>query len=380
MKAEAQINDTTVEIDTEGLEKRLLEKLSGENKALMEQYFKENREKKPEKGGKGVVEAFTPEMKTKVVEEFRKGAECDPIKLKEQWTICIPYVAHNELAGHLRDFVWVTDVLKGKPGETVNIPYVKDVSFQHVTAHTGAFAGKANLINVLTTTLHEAGTYYDAYYGDIEKIDSNMLDEINRVFAHAAIKAEDYDLVQILNYATSGQFVMTLGDGTLTPLYVGTDNGTLTATLVVDALAAMMRKGKEVRPGECILLMNPLQWQTLAHDILGSTAMSEAMSDTYKTGLLESFLGVKIVLPGCRVKSRYLNHPAPGTTYDCVYLLRPKRALALAPKRDILIETDKLIKERQLRIAASHTFGVSKLDLTDVVPIKVKEKTPGWKT
>ena len=378
MKAEAQINDTTVEIDTEGLEKRLLEKLSGENKVLMEQYFKKAHEETTPKGGKGVVESFTPEMKHKVIEEFQKGERCDPVKLKEQWTICVPYVAVNELAGHLRDFVWVTDVMKGKPGDVVNIPYVKDVKFQHVVVGTGAFAGKANLINVLLTTLHEAGTYYDAYYGDIEKIDSNMLDEINRVFAHAAIKAEDYDLVQLLNYATSGNFVMSLGGGTFNPVYVGTDNGTLTAILVVDALAALMKRGKEVRPGECILLMNPLQWQTLAHDILGSTAMSEAMSDTYKTGLIESFLGVKIVLPGCRVKTRYLNHPTPGTTYDCVFLLRPKRALALAPKRDILIETDKLIKERQLRIAASHTFGVAALDLTEVVAIKVKDKTPKW--
>jgi len=364
-----------VELDFTDLEQRILKNLTEDNRKLMEKYFSQ-RDKQQEKGGKGVVESyFPPEAKQAVVEEFQKGENCDPKKLKEQWTICIPYVAHYELAGHLRDFVWVTDVIKGQPGEVVNIPYVKDVEFQHVVPKTGTFAGKSNLVNVLTTTLHEAGTYYDAYYGDIEKIDSNMLDEINRVLAHAALRAEDYALVNVLNDATSGNFVMTLGDGTLAPVYVGTDNSTLIANLVVDALAAMMKKGKEVRPGECILLMNPAQWETLVNSILGSTAMSEAMSDIYKTGLLESFLGVKIIVPGCRVKTVNLNHATPGTTYDCVFLLRPKRALALAPKRDILIETDKLIHLRQLRIAASHTFGVAALDLTDVVPIKVSDKT-----
>jgi hypothetical protein len=373
----AKVEGQTIEIDTEGMERRLGEKLGGKMKEYFAELKRINESKqKQERGGKGVIEShFSADQKTRVVEEFQKGEKCDPRVLKEQWTICIPYVTQYERAAHLRDFVWVTDVVKGKPGETVNIPYVKDVEFQHVVAKTGTFAGKSNLVNVLTTTLHEAGTYYDAYYGDIEKIDSNMLDEINRVFAHAAIRAEDYDLVNLLNDATSGNFVMTLGGGTLAPIYVGTDNSSLLAAHVVDALAAMMKKGKEVHPGECVLLMNAAQWETLANDVIGSTPMQNLASDFAKTGLLESFLGVKIIVPGCRVKTVNLNHATPGTTYDCVYLLRPKRALALAPKRDILIETDKLIHLRQLRIAASHTFGVAALDLTDVVPIKVEDKT-----
>ncbi len=252
---------------------------------------------------------------------------------------------------------------------------MKDIAFQHVTPKTGTFTAKTNLINVITTTLHESGAYTDIYYGDIEKIDSNLLDEINRVFAHAAVRSEDKDLVDLLNYATSGQFVMTLGQGTLAPIYVGTDNSTLTPSLVVDALYAMMRKGKEVRPGACVLLMNPVQWHELANAIVGSEPLSTALPDLYKTGLIESFLGVRVIVPGCRVKTVYLNHNNPGTTYDCVFLVRPKRAMALAPKREILIETDKLVATRQLRIAASHTYGVACLDMTDVVPIKVSDKT-----
>jgi hypothetical protein len=49
--------------------------------------------------------------------------------------------------------------------------------------------------------------------------------------------------------------------------------------------------------------------------------------------------------------------------------MRPKRALALAPKRELLIETDRLIKERVLKIVGSHTFGVVEIDATEIVPI-----------
>lgn len=374
-KVTLNANEDT-EVDFGEMEKRITDNVVRHPE--LKKYFEELKTYRgqQEANGKGVVEAFQNEIaekNRKVVEEFRKGEGCDPAKIKEQWTVCVPYVAHKELAGHLRDYVWVTDVVKGKAGETVNIPTVKDVDFEPVTPKTGTFSGKSSLINVLTTTLHEAGTYYDAYYGDIEKIDSNMLDEINRVFAHAAVRAEDRQLVRVLATATSGNFVMTLGDGTLAPLYVGTEGSSLTAAFVVDAIAALMAKGKEVRPGECILLLNPQQWKTLAHDIVGSTPMSTAMSDLYKTGLIESFLGVKLIVPGSRVMQKSTSVGAWKTTYDCCFLMRPKRALALAPKRDILIETDKLIHLRQLRIAASHTFGVKGIDLTEVVPIRVED-------
>lgn len=84
--------------------------------------------------------------------------------------------------------------------------------------------------------------------------------------------------------------------------------------------------------------------------------------------MIEDFLGVKIVIThdNCDFHSY---QTGGATSYSAAYLMRPKRALALAPKRDILIETDKLIATRQLRIAASHTFGVVGIDYTEIVPI-----------
>jgi hypothetical protein len=112
MKAEIPTSDGKIEVDFSEMEKRLGEKASTE----MKRYFEELKtvsEAKKEPNGKGIVEAFEPDRKVKLVEEFQKGERCDAGKIKEQWTICVPKFAQYELAGHLRDFVWVTDAVKG---------------------------------------------------------------------------------------------------------------------------------------------------------------------------------------------------------------------------------------------------------------------------
>jgi hypothetical protein len=373
MKAEFESHGEKVEVDFSEMEKRLLEKLSGDAKANMEAYFKEAKELREAKGsnGKGIVEAFNPDQKKVLLEEFKKGSNCDTNKIKEQWTICVPKYAVCELAGHLRDYVWVTDAVKGKAGETVNIPIVKDLDFAHVSPKTGTFTATTGLINVLTTTLHESGAYYDAYYGDIEKIDSNMLDELNRVFAHAAVRAEDLDLVALMNTGTTGQF-LSYGGGSdslgVANLQVGTNASAFTINMVVDALACLMQRGKEVHPGECIMVMRPKHYQVILKAIIQSTPLGAAKSNAITQGIVEDFLGVKIIITN--VPTYFHSDAVPAvSSYQAVYLLRPKRALALAPKRDILIETDKLVAERQLRIAASHTYGVAAIDYTEIVPI-----------
>jgi len=367
MKAEFETGGQKVEVDFSDMEKRL--------EGKMQKYFEQLEHtvtEQKDKNGKGVVEAYLgDEKKNTILEEFKKGERMDAGKIREQWTVTIPK-ARAELAGHLRDFVWVTDIVKGAKGETVNIPYVYDIDFvREATPHTGgSLTGKTGLINVLTTTLHEAGAYYDAYYGDIEKIDGNMLDELNRVFAHAAVRAEDEDLVGMLNTLTLEKMSSRSGDSQIGALYVGTTCSTMDADLIIDALGVLMARGKEVHPGECIAVMTGPIWAELMKDIIGSTPLVTADSRAAATGILESLLGVKIVVVGCDTKSHVATLQPGASSYNMCYLMRPKRALALAPKRDILIETDKLIKERQLRIAGSHTYGTCAIDPTEVVVIR----------
>lgn len=355
-----------IEIDTSEMEQRIL---TNTDRKLKEYFKKLEKFTGKQKGGKGVVESMPANQKARLIEEFKKGSSCNTQIIKEQWTIAVPKFARYELAGHLRDYVWVTDAVKGKPGETVNIPYVNDVEFEHLTVHTGGITATTGLVNVLTTTLHESGAYYDAYYGDIEKIDANLLDELNRVFAHAAVRAEDRDLITLINTAVTGAFTSEGGGTETHPWYVGTTCATFDADLVIDALAVLMGRGKEITPGECILVVTPELWKFLVKDIIGSTPLTTARPDVVQKGMVEEFLGVRIVIVGCHT-IWHAEQDAPASSYNYAYLLRPKRALALAPKRDILIETDKLIDMRQLRIAATHTYGVCAVDLSEVVPIR----------
>jgi hypothetical protein len=123
---------------------------------------------------------------------------------------------------------------------------------------------------------------------------------------------------------------------------------------------------------ECILIIGPTNYGALLSELTRNTAtaVAYARADILQRGLLEDYLGVKIVPVGY---TPYEGSSAPcaggvtPTTVGCVYLLRPKRALALAPKRDILIETDKLIETRQLKIVASLTYGVLALDESEIV-------------
>lgn len=372
-KYEAQAGEQIFEIDTTGLES----KLEGKLLKKWEQFKSETEEwrgKRQKQRGKGVVEYLKPDRKKQIVENLR-----NPTVKKEQWTIAIPSATRYEIAAHLRDYVFVTDVVKGNPGEDVNIPYVKDVDFTVLaTKHTGTLTAATGLVGVLTTTLKESGVYYDASYGDIEKIDANLLDELNRVFTHAAVRSEDTELIKLLDAGTTEQFGETalgaapgVGDQTFGGTATTTD---FDVSYIADAIAEMLGKGKEVHPGDCIIYMNTNAYKSLLHDMASTTAtaIAYARSDIIQKGIVEDYLGVRILVgqgTGTIGTPGVDDGNAAGTTYRVSYLMRAKRCLALAPKRDVLIETDRLLTTRRLRIAASHTFGVKALDLTEAVRI-----------
>jgi len=370
-------NGEVIEVDFSDMEKRIKANIDPSVKEAFEKYMKEKKEPR-ETGGRGVIETFMPQDKKKaILEELQKGDRMNHRLVTEQWTIAVPRYTEYETAAHLRDFIFVTDVVKGKAGQDVNIPYVKDVEFSNVVPMTGAIPAKTGLVNVLQTTLNEAGAYYDCYYGDIEKIDSNLLDELNRVMAHAAVRAEDWAVMNLCEAGTTDDFSPhpAAGASGNTWINVGDYNlvgSTFKIEWIADAIGKLVLKGKDVHPGELLLVLNPAAYVTLLKKLSATTntAVAYARPDIWQKGLIEEYLGVRIVVSGGIMRSNMASGiGGGGTTYQVNFLMRPKRALALAPKRDILIETDKIIASRTLRIAATHTFGVAAIDLSEVVPI-----------
>lgn len=357
MKAKTEFDGQTIELDFGEVEKRLENKIKG--------YFdelKDWQEQKKTKEGKGVVQEAIGTNTTKLVEQLRNVAKND---ITEQWSIVIPNLTQYEPAAHLRDYVFVTDVIKGNVGDVVEIPYVKDFEFEHPTVGS-AFTGKTGLVATETTTLVEAGTYYDAAYEDIEKINQNLLDELNRTFAHAAVRAEDLELIYLLSTLSTGSFADDVGM-TGTDLLAGSTVA-FKVEWIPQAIGALIKAGKEVHPGDCVLAMGASAYACLL-ELLASTtatAVAYARGDVITKGMVEDWLGVRIVVLGI---SGWTTTYAQGSTYECAFLMRAKRALALAPKRDILIETDRIIKTRKLTITGSHTFGVQCLDPKEAVRI-----------
>jgi len=374
------------EIDTSQLETKLRDGMKKELRPMFEQYMKKVtgddkwRETFNKRGGKGVVEAYLPaDKKAKIVEEFKKGKRLNTNVLNEQWTVALPSDRTAEIAAHLRDFVYVTEAIKGQQGDVVEIPFVRDVEFDFVTAGTGAFTVKTGLVSTLTTALTEAGAYYDAYYTDIEKIDTNLLDELNSVFAHAAVRAEDEKLLNLLCNGTTSAWGETKLGAKAIDLYVGEVSGagfaaasTFRVSWIADAIGKMIEKGKDISPGELLLVLNPSMYITLLKKLSATTntAVAYAMPTVWTKGMIESYLGVRIIVSGYEMRSMSGSGLTNDeTSYQCAFLMRPKRCLAMAPKRDILIETDKQIAARTLRIVATHTMGSALLDQAEAVKI-----------
>jgi hypothetical protein len=355
--AEAKTGDgTVIEINLPEIDKTI-QKLVEESPKLKE-YFEELKEYKAKKAeGKGVVEAMSTDRKTKLVEALRNVRQAD---IKEQWTVVVPSATAYEVAGNLRAYVFVSDVVQGKQGETVNIPYVKDFDFVQITPEADSLTEATSIISTLTTTLKEAGKYTQVPYADIEMIDSNLLDELNQRFVRAAVRSEDLNLITEIGTKATTSYAGII-DGQ-------SDTAAFYARYIPEAIGKLLMAGKDVHPGELILYINGEPYATLLEELSASHPQAFAIGEPLKSGVLTEYMGVKIVVGGYQTGSHMTTSTDTGTHLQA-FLMRPKRALALCPKRELLIETDRLIKERVLKIVGSHTFGVVAIDLKEIVPI-----------
>lgn len=360
MKATGKIDENTViELDLSDLKKDI-------DKRFVDVEKKIESIQKPESAeGRGVVEFYGGKDKTKLIEQLRNIRNAD---IREQWTVAIPAVTTAEVAAHLRNYVYVTDVIKGQPGDVVNVPYVKDFDFETLSSVGDAFSTQTTgIVNTTTTTLKEAGAWSDIAYEDIEKIDQNLLDEINRTFAHAAVRAEDKNLIEAVSAQTASGLAGEVGDATNTYIF--------RSRWVTEAIGKLLLAGKDVAPGDLVLYMTARPYAALLTELAASQVIAYARGDVITRGIVEDYLGVRIVVGG---EVEYVNRTGTNETCAAAYLMRGRRALVLAPKRDILIETDRQIATRKLRITGSHTFGVKLIDATEVVRIRTNTSSGAY--
>lgn len=347
-----------VELDFGQFGKDLTEALKETNKQLVKDIMEEFRKAQQSQRGKGYV-GGDKTKEQKVVESLKKCRE-DNWKLTEQWTVVIPNYTSAETAAGLRDFVWVDELLKEEPGDVANIPYVKDADFELLGAVGNAFAAETTgLISSVTTTLYEGGLWSDVDYYLIERINQNLLSEVNSMLAKASIRFEDKAVMALVEAGTATNFAGDIGRKTGSAYFY--------AANIAQALRSLLNTGKNVKPNECVLYLTSYAYGALLEEIMASQVFAFAAPELITTGMITQLVGVSIVVGGYRTTQQRTN-AATGTA-DLCFLMRGKRAVAMAPKRELLVETDKQIATRKLRIAASHTVGVKVLDFKEIVRI-----------
>ena len=342
-----------IELNFSGMKEALLEA----NKDMVKQITESLKPAQPQ--GKGYV--MPTEQSSKLIESLHKIHDQN-WKLEEQWTVVIPNYRQKELKANLRDYVYVNEVMKTEPGDILNIPYVSDVDFEQLSAVGAAFAAtwaEASLMSSLTTTLYEAGGYADLSYYLIERFNQNLLEEINNVLATAAVRSEDAKIMALVEALTGTNFA-----GNVTRF---TGSAYFYSSNIPKALKLLLNTGKRVTPDQCVLYLTPAAYGALLEEVVSSQVFAFASPALINQGVIEKLIGVGIVVGGYRPSQQRTNQ-ATGTV-DLCFLMRGKRAIALAPKRELLIETQKQTATRKLRITASHTFGIKIIDAKEIVRI-----------
>jgi HK97 family phage major capsid protein len=352
-------NPQEIKLDFSGLKEVLEENNKNQIRTIIEELSKFNTEGK-QGGKKGYLRSSGPAHE-KLIENLKEvGKEKNPSKLTEQWTVVIPNYTTKETSAGLRDYVWVDELLKNETGDVANIPYVKDADFEILSSVGDAFAAETtDLVSSVTTTLYEAGLWTQIGYNVLERINQNLLDVINETLAKAAVRAEDAKIITLIAAGTSTNFAGDIGRKTGAAYFYSTN--------IAQGIRSLINAGKKARPSECVLYLTSYAYGALLEELTTSEVFATADPQLVKTGEVEAVLGVNIVVGGY-TPSKPRTAASTGTA-DLCFMMRGKRAVALAPKRDLLIETDKAIETRKLKITASHTFGIKILDFKEIVRI-----------
>jgi hypothetical protein len=272
-----------------------------------------------------------------VLKKLQRGGS-----LKEQWTAPIGLVP--PAAGRLRNYIIVSEKVVGAAGDTVSVPYVKDFDLDILEEPGVALTPKTDLMGVVETTLKEAAATTDVDYSDLEKMSAEILTALEGQFVQASYRAEDKQILDTL-YA----------EDTIPELDKSADSpAAFPASYIAQALAVMGGHGKTISAGDCVLICNWQMYEDIVRDIAATQSLAYVAPDTVRSGILPTLIGVTVVA---------VNYLPSGGDPECysAYLLH-HNAVVLAPKRELLIETDKRPQERKMSVTGSHTFGSSVLE------------------
>ncbi|MEM2047462.1 MAG: phage major capsid protein [Nitrososphaerota archaeon] len=303
--------------------------------------------KTSETGAAGKGEVITPQedYRKRIIETLKYGKS-----LREQWET--PISLPSKPTAGIATFIQRSTEVRGRMGDVVSIPYVNEVDMDVLSTVGGSLTEKTSLYGVAQTTLKEAAAYTTIPYADLEKLSENLLAEIEARFSKAALRAIDKHILDTL-----------LADANIPELDKSTAGVDFDADWIAEALGRVAEQGKDLSPSDFILVISPKMYVALYKDIASSQALVYARPDVVRDGLVAEFMGVKILV------SNYM--PEHSTGKKSAYLIH-KNAIVFAPKRELLIETERDTVNRKVKLTGSYTFGIAVIDNKAICEIKTQ--------
>ncbi|RLI30627.1 hypothetical protein DRO48_02860, partial [Candidatus Bathyarchaeota archaeon] len=269
-------------------------------------------------------------------------------------TVWTPEIARKPagIAANLGDVVKVYPQIKAKPGDKVKIPRITTPEFVELTE--GASPSEAAYtLDALEVALTEYGNTVNISYTILEDISGDIVATIEEGFVEAAKLKEDEVILNTLDEIPESDLAAVLygGDAAAESEVDGEDR--MVPDLIGKALKEVMEAGFPVRPGDMAIVLHPKQYQDLILNAQFTNVAAWGARDVVSKGRLTSYMGVDILVSG----KTPTGAGAGGITTYHAYAFR-KDAVALVPKRELLIETEKDTASRLLKLTTSHRFGV----------------------
>ncbi|RLG79713.1 MAG: hypothetical protein DRO09_04055 [Thermoprotei archaeon] len=263
-------------------------------------------------------EASLREKSEKIAEMLRNNKP-----IKEQWMEPI-VVGTHEIVGHARDFCRIVKLLSDKPGDTVNIPKVRDFDLGAWGTYGSPTLGDetgTDVISFTTATVQEAGVKFYMKRHLTEKADANVVELVNEVCRRAVLRAEDKKILSDIAGTTG---VLSIDKSSA--------SSDFDADWIAEIIAEFQGAGIDVEPNDLVLFISPEMHEALLKDIAGSLGLVFARPDVVQKGLITQFMGVTI-----RVVSKG-TLPQSGSNY-CAIAFK-KNGYVFCPKRNFLVEAD----------------------------------------
>ena len=255
-------------------------------------------------------------------------------------------VLPTDLPANLRRFVQLKEIPRG--AKQINFSTITTPAFANMIEDTAPSDVTQTIAEVSAVPL-ETGVKQRISYQVMESATPFVAEAVEKAFQAAALVDEDSTILAALD-AASGSDAGTIFSGVATS--EANVSVSFAPNFLVYSIGLIGSKGYDVRPGDLVCVMHPVQFQSLltwgyqSYAAYGSTVPMQL-------GVIKQMFGISIILSTKVPTGTGLNGV---TTYHAQVFLKAS-AVGLGVSRELLIERWRKVDERDLYILASHRLA-----------------------